>query len=67
MLEPGAMQKDAVNVCVWPSPTLAARGEIEFVAAHVMVTLALPDFVLSAALAAVTVTVGGDGSASGAV
>jgi hypothetical protein len=46
---------------------MADGGEIEFVAAHAMVTLALPDFELSAVLVAVTVTVAGDGVAAGAV
>jgi len=46
---------------------LPEEGEIEFVAAHVMVTLALPEFELSAALAAATVTVAGDGGTGGAV
>jgi hypothetical protein len=67
MLAPAAMQNDAVNDCVCPSATLAAEGEIEFVAAQVIVALALPDFELSAALAAVTVTVAGDGGTAGAV
>jgi hypothetical protein len=64
---PETRQNDAVNTCVWPSATFAAEGVIEFVAAQVMVTLALPDFELSATLVAVTVTVSGDGGVAGAV
>jgi hypothetical protein len=67
VVAPAARQNDAVNVCVWPRLTLAKSGEIEFVAAQVMVTLALPNFEPSAALVAVTVTVAGDGGAAGAV
>ena len=67
MLAPAAMQNDAVNDCVWPSATLAEEGAIEFVVVQVMVALALPDFELSAALAAVTVTVAGEGGTPGAV
>ena|SRR5271166_1113435 len=59
-------QNEAVNVCVCPSETFALAGKIESVV-HVIVTLALPLFVLSASLVAVTVTVGGDGGAAGAV
>jgi hypothetical protein len=64
---PAAPQNDAENVCVLPSGTLAVAGETEFVAEHTTVTLALADFVLSARLAAVTVTDGGDGGTEGAV
>src|ERR1700758_1385672 len=64
---PVATQKEAVNACVSPRPTLADGGVIEFVAAHVMVTLALPDFAASATLVAVTLTVAGDGGTDGAV
>ncbi len=67
MVAPDARQNDAVNTCGWPRLTLAKSGDIEFVAAQVMVTLALPNFELSAALVAVTVTVAGDGGAVGAV
>ena len=67
ILAPLARQNDAVKDCVCPSPTLAEGGEIEFVAAHVMVAVALPDFELSAALVAVTVTLAGEGGAGGAV
>lgn len=66
-LAPAARQKEAENACVWPSPTFADGGEIEFVALHVTVALALPVFELSAALAAVIVTVAGDGGIGGAV
>lgn len=67
MLAPAAMQNDAVNDCVWPSATLAEAGAMEFVDAQVMVALALLDFKLSAALAAMMVTVAGDGGTDGAV
>ena len=66
-LAPLARQKEAVKDCVPPSPTLAESGEIELVAAHVTVALALPDFEASATLVAVTVTVAGEGGAGGAV
>lgn len=42
-------------------------GAIVLVAEHVMVTLALPDFDVSATLVAVTFTVAGDGTDDGAV
>jgi hypothetical protein len=67
MVAPAARQNDAANACDCPRPTLAESGEIEFVAEQVMVTLALPNFELSAALVAVTVTLGGEGGAEGAV
>jgi hypothetical protein len=62
-----ALQNDIENDCELPSETFAAAGEIEFVAEHVTVTLALADFERSATLAAVTLTIGGDGGKSGAV
>jgi hypothetical protein len=62
-----AAQKDAVKTCVRLKPTLAAEGEIRIGFAHVMVTVALPDFVGSAVLVAVTVTDAGDGIKIGAV
>lgn len=46
---------------------VAALGVIPLVAVHEIVTLALPVFVLSARLAAVTVTVAGFGGVAGAV
>ncbi|MGH9690878.1 MAG: hypothetical protein ACRD4C_07345 [Candidatus Acidiferrales bacterium] len=61
------MQNDAVKLAVWPSATLAVEGKIEFVAAHVIVTVALADSELSATLVAVTVTVAGEGGTAGAV
>lgn len=64
---PEARQNETVNACVWLNATLADGGEIEFVAAHVIVTLAVPIFELSATLLAVTVTVDGDGGNAGAV
>jgi hypothetical protein len=63
---PPVAQKEAVNVCVCPSETFALVGEIESVV-QVIVTVALPLFVLSATLVAVTVTVGGEGGSAGAV
>jgi hypothetical protein len=67
LLAPAGRQKDAVKVCCWPRPTFVESGEIEFVAAQVIVAVALPNFELSAALVAVTVTAGGEGGADGAV
>jgi hypothetical protein len=67
IVAPAARQNDAENDWVLPSETFALAGEIEFVAEHVTVTLALADFELSAMLAAVTLTIGGDGGRSGAV
>ncbi len=64
---PAARQNDAAKLCVSPRPTLAAPGAIEFAAPHITVTLALPDFVASATLVAVTLTVGGEGGVKGAV
>ena len=64
---PLVRQNDAVNDCVLPSETLAELGEIEFVAGQVIVTLALPDFVASATLVAVTVIVAGKGWIAGAM
>jgi len=67
IVAPAAMQNDAVNDWVWPSATLAVDGEIEFAFAHPMITVALPNFELSAVLVAVTVTMAGDGGTTGAV
>lgn len=67
IVAPAAVQKDAVNVCAWPRGTLTGDGEMEFVDPHSTVTLALPDFELSAVLVAVTVTVAGEGGTAGAV
>jgi len=66
-LAPAARQNEAVNDCGSPSPRLADGGDIEFVAVHVIVTLALPNAPASTVLVAVTVTFGGDGTAAGAV
>jgi hypothetical protein len=66
-LAPAARQNEAVNDCGWPSARVTDEGEIEFVAAQVIVTFALPDAEVSAVLVAVTVTVAGDGTAAGAV
>lgn len=62
-----AAQKEAVKVCVCASARLADGGEIKIGFAHVIVTVALADFVGSAVLVAVTVTEAGDGSRLGAV
>lgn len=64
---PLATQNETVKVCVSPSATCAVAGEIESVAVHTTVALALPDFELSAVLVAVTVSVAGDGGTAGAV
>lgn len=64
---PAARQNEAENACVCPRATLAEGGEIELVALHVIVAVALPVFELSAALVAVIVTVAGDGGTAGAV
>ena len=66
-LAPALRQKDAVNDCGWPSARLADGGEIAFVAVQVIVTLALPCAEVSVVLVAVTVTLGGEGTAAGAV
>jgi hypothetical protein len=65
--DPVGTHSDALKVCEAPNPTLAGEGEIEFVAAQAIVAVAFPDFVPSAALVAVTVTVAGKGGAAGAV
>ncbi|HVB88210.1 MAG TPA: hypothetical protein VNK23_16230 [Candidatus Dormibacteraeota bacterium] len=67
IVAPAARQNDAVNVCAWPGTTVVAAGETELLAPHVIVTLALADFVLSATLVAVTVTAEGVGTVAGAV
>ena len=48
MVAPAARQNDPLNVCVCASETVAAGGEMAFVAEHVMVTLAVANFVGSA-------------------
>jgi hypothetical protein len=63
---PAARQNEAVNVCVCARETVAADGEMVFVAEHVMVTLAVADLAGSATLVAVTLTVGGEGGKEGA-
>jgi hypothetical protein len=62
-----ARQNDAVNAAEFPSATFATNGEMEFVAAHATVTLALAVFALSAMLVAVTSTSGGVGGTAGPV
>jgi hypothetical protein len=63
---PGGTHSVAVNGCVWSSATVAFAGETMF-APQTISTFAEADFVLSAALVAVTLTVGGVGGAGGAV
>jgi len=67
MVAPAARQNDGLNVCICASPTLADAGDIELAVLHVIVTVALADFVVSATLVAVTVTVAGAGTVAGAV
>jgi hypothetical protein len=67
IVAPLARQNEAENICRFPSATLAEEGVTEFVAAQIIVVLALPDFELSAKLAAEIVTVAGDGGTAGAV
>ena len=66
MEAPAARQNEAVKACVCARETVTADGEMVFVAEHVMVTLAVADFVGSATLVAVALTVEGDGGTSGA-
>jgi hypothetical protein len=66
-LSPAERQNAAVNGCVRPSGTFADEGEIEFVAAQVMVTAAVADDEGSAVLVAATLTVAGDGGSAGAL
>ena len=56
-----------MKFCVCARSTVAATGEIEFVAEQVTVMLALADFAVSATLTAETCTEGGEGGADGAV
>src|ERR1700740_1341484 len=62
---PAARQNEAVKACVCARETVTADGEMVFVAEHVMVTLAVADFVGSATLVAVTPTLKGDGGTAG--
>ena len=57
----------AENPSIIPSPTLAVAGDSWLVAEHVIVTVALLDFAVSATLVAVTVTLAGVGTFAGAV
>ena len=66
MEAPVARQNDAVKPCVCARDTVAAGGEIVFVAEHVIVTLAVADFDGSATLVTMTLTVEGDGGTAGA-
>lgn len=66
MEAPAARQNEAVKACVCARDTVAADGEMVFVAAQVMVTLAEADFDESATLVAVTLTVEGEGVTAGA-
>jgi hypothetical protein len=53
---PEFMQSEAVKDWLWPKPSEADDGVIVFAAAHVIVTLALADSLVFAALATETVT-----------
>lgn len=64
---PPGTQSDATNSCVCPVASATEAGAIELVLAHTIITLALPDFAASATLVAVTATVAGEGTDSGAV
>jgi hypothetical protein len=66
MVAPAAKQNDKLNVCVCASETVAAGGEIVFVAEQVMVTLAVVDLEGSATLVTMTLTVEGEGGTAGA-
>src|SRR5580704_13397942 len=66
MEAPVARQNDAVKPCVCARGTVAAGGEMVFVAEHVIVTLAVADFDGSATLVTMTLTVEGDGGTAGA-
>jgi len=66
MVAPEAEQNDTLNVCVCASETVAAGGEMVFVAEHVIVTLAVADLERSATLVTVTLTVEGEGGTAGA-
>jgi hypothetical protein len=66
MAAPAAEQNDTLNVRVCASETVAAGGEMLFVAEQVMVTLAVADLEGSATLVTVTLTVEGEGGTSGA-
>jgi hypothetical protein len=59
----------AVNCCVAPTATLGAAGATvtPIAGGAATVTVAVPDFVLSACETAVTVTVAGAGTDAGAV
>lgn len=64
---PGATQSEAAKFCISPSGTAAEAGATPFAPVHPIPTLAEADFDGSATLVAVTLTVGGDGKAPGAV
>lgn len=64
---PSATQSDAEKVCVAPATMLTVPGEMEFAAAHEIVTLAVAAFDESAMLVAVTETTAGAGGIAGAV
>ena len=66
MVAPAAEQNDTLNVCVCASETVAAGGEMVFVAEHVIVTLAVADLEGSATLVTVRLTVEGEGGTAGA-
>ena len=60
-------QNVAAKLWLCAKARVTAAGEIEFVVAQTMVTVALADFVESATLVAVTVTFAGEGGKTGAV
>jgi len=64
---PGGTHSVAMNVCDCPRVTLAVVGERTFELPHGIVTLADAEREGSATLVAVTLTVGGEGGATGAV
>ncbi len=67
IVPPPLPQNVAVKVWLCPKARVADAGEIAFVVAQTMVTVALADLVESATLVAVTVTLAGEGGVNGAV
>jgi hypothetical protein len=67
IVAPAWAHRLAINTCDCPSATVAVVGEIALLAAQLIITLALADFVPSATLVAVTVTFAGFGAEDGAV
>ncbi len=64
---PEGTHRAAAKSCDWPSVRVAEVGAIEFTLVQPIPTLAVADFEGSATLVAVTLTVGGEGNAPGAV